>query len=63
MYIPVTYLYLPGGAIKCEPLPLSEEQVMLIGLIDGVVYTCSSDTKLAPPDRLSTSTRMPLIVP
>ena len=56
-------MYIPGGAIKCEPLPLSEEQVMLIVLIDGVVYTCSSDIKLVPPDRLSTSTRMPLIIP
>ena len=53
-------MYVPGGAIKCELLPVCEEQVMLIGLIDGVGVTRSSDTKLL---LLSTSIKKPLIIP
>lgn len=50
----------PCGAIKCELLPLLDKQVILIGLIDGVMNTCSSDTKLLST---STSVKKPLIVP
>jgi hypothetical protein len=53
-------VYVPGGAIKCELLPLCDEQVILIGLIDSVGVTRSSDTMLL---LLSTSIKKPLIIP